>query len=121
MGALAATAQAALAGRFLAGDFGALDLHREVASVLGGIVILSAILAGIGRIRRRGELKEVVVAVALVVGVAAQAALARANLLAVHVPTGVAVLSLSYFHVALALRPSRVPERTARLKGGIRG
>lgn len=107
--ALVATGQAALAGRFMAGDFEAIEIHTEMASVLGALVILTAIIAAARAVRRRSLGPELAVAGLLVAGTATQAAVANINLLAVHVPLGVAVIALSYYHVARTLRSPTAP------------
>ena len=112
--ALAATAQAALAGRFMSGDFDALEIHTEMASVLGALVIVTAGVVAVRFARRRSLGPELVVAGLLVAGTAVQAAVANINLLAVHVPLGVAVIALSYYQVARTFRSSK-PQVLAEL------
>lgn len=106
--AVVATAQAALAGRFLSGDFGALETHTAGASALGVLVIAAAVVAAIRFARSRRVTIDLLVAALLVVGVAVQAAVATINLLAVHIPLGVAVIALSFYNVAITLRPPRM-------------
>ncbi|MGW1056320.1 hypothetical protein [Streptomyces sp. NPDC002521] len=90
--------QAALAGLFITGDVGFLDLHAANAQLLATLALVEAVAALLVWRSMRGPAWPFGVAVGLVVLVGAQMGLGAARMLGGHVP-----LALGVFGVGVAL------------------
>jgi hypothetical protein len=86
--------QAALAGLFITGEVGLLDLHAANASVLALLVALEAIAAFLLWRPGRGPIGPFLLAVGLLVLVGVQQALGESRVLAGHVPLGMAIFGI---------------------------
>jgi hypothetical protein len=101
--------QAVFAGQFLSGTFGAVDTHRENATV-AGIVVLAAALAAVPiRWPGQGPSWPILACLGLFGLIALQMRLGFARVLTVHVPLGVAIIVLAVLLVIWAWRPHRTP------------
>lgn len=83
--------QAVFAGQFLAGDFGALSLHRFNADLAGTVALLQLVAAILLRSPGRGPAWPIAVTGALLLLVGVQTGLGFGRVLALHVPLGVAI------------------------------
>ncbi|OLZ65384.1 hypothetical protein AV521_32435 [Streptomyces sp. IMTB 2501] len=90
--------QAALAGLFITGDVGFLDLHAANAQVLAALSLVEAVAALLVWRSMRGPAWPFALALGLIVLVGAQMGLGAARMLGGHVP-----LALGVFGVGVAL------------------
>jgi hypothetical protein len=112
--------QAVFAGQFLAGDFGALGVHRTNADVLGTVAVLQLIAAVLLWRPGRGPAWPIAVAATLFALINLQIALGFARVIAVHVPLGVAI-TIGTIHLLASVwrrprpapTPSTVEEKVA--------
>jgi hypothetical protein len=96
--------QAVFAGQFLAGDYDALDTHRENATFAGISVLVSLVAAVLVRVPGRGSWWPAIANLGIFGLVALQIVLGFARAIAVHVPLGVATILLA---VVVAIRAWR--------------
>ena len=87
--------QAVFAGRFLAGSFGALHTHRENATYAGIAALITAAAGLLVRLRGGGPIWPAAAALGLFGLIGAQIALGFARLLTIHIPLGVAIITLT--------------------------
>jgi hypothetical protein len=99
-------AQAAFAGRFLAGDAAGLRLHERNAELLVTVALVQLVLAVVVWRARQGSGWLAGASLALLVAEVTQMGFGYEGRLAVHVPLGVAVFGLA---VTLALVSWRQP------------
>jgi hypothetical protein len=99
--------QAVFAGRFLSGEYGALEVHRENAT-WAGISVLAAAGAAVLRHRRGvGPAWPAVAYAFLFALIALQIAIGFRGLVGVHVPLGVAIVVGTALTTAATLRAPR--------------
>jgi hypothetical protein len=90
-----AFAQPVLAGRFLAGDFAMLALHRTNGSLVGSLT-LAQLVATVLAVRYGGAPVRLVIAVALLgAGTALQLFLGFNHIIGLHIPLGVTLVALN--------------------------
>lgn len=109
--------QPVLAGLFVTGDVGKLEMHSMTASVLVAVIFLQLVAAILVWRPGRGPAWPIGACTALFVAAELQSGMGYARLLAVHIPLGVLLFGLS---VALLIavwsprvrrsRPRRAPE-----------
>src|SRR4051794_15230858 len=100
--ALAVLGQAVLAGMFVTGDVGMLTMHGLNAVVVAGAALLYAI-AGIPLARKdRAARRLIILGTVAFVLAFVQIALGGAQVLALHIPLGVAIFATAVRMVALA-------------------
>ncbi|MFI2200523.1 hypothetical protein ACH47Z_07025 [Streptomyces sp. NPDC020192] len=104
-----ALGQAVLAGSFLSGHYGALDLHALNATATG-LTAVAQIAAAVLLWRPGGGPGWPVLAgVALFGAEAGQIAMGYGRVLAVHVPLGVAIIACTFLMLVWAWRPAAGP------------
>lgn len=93
LAAVDAITQAMLAGKFLAGNYSALDLHASNVNILAALT-LAMLAATIAHWRlAQGPCWPILAAILLAAAEGGQVALGKSNLLALHVPLGVAIIA----------------------------
>ncbi|MEV5878370.1 hypothetical protein AB0L75_29925 [Streptomyces sp. NPDC052101] len=106
-----ALGQAVLAGSFLSGHYGALDLHALNAAATG-LTAVAQVVAGLLLWRPGGGPSwPLLAAVALFGAEAGQIAMGYGRVLAVHVPLGVAIIACTFLILVWAWRPAACPNR----------
>ena len=85
--------QALLAGQFLSGAYGALDVHRANAFLAEVMVVISAVGAFIDSRARSAPRWPPLVCAGLAVAVGVQIGMGLNRELAVHIPLGVAIIA----------------------------
>ncbi|MVU78277.1 hypothetical protein GPX89_13610 [Nocardia sp. ET3-3] len=108
--------QAALAGRFLAGNFDALGLHAANTSVLAALTVTLLAVVAVRSRRERGPWWPAAAVLALVATEGLQAWLAQLDYLELHVPLGVGIIASLILVTRWAWREadSREPEFPSR-------
>jgi hypothetical protein len=103
--------QAIFAGQFLSGTFGALQTHRDNATVAGLTVLFVAGCAVLIRRPGRGPIWPVFASLGLFALIALPIALGFARALPVHIPLGVSIIILAVLLTLWAwrARPPRPP------------
>jgi hypothetical protein len=111
---LAVLAQPVLAGLFLTGDIDAIGVHGLIGSLLalGAMVVIGAALAYV--LGGRGRLWVLPVSVLLFLAVGFQIAAGYARQLELHIPLGVAIVTMSVLLTAWVWTPSAARPRDAR-------
>lgn len=89
--------QAMFAGKFLSGNYDALDMHKSNGAVLGALTVVLLLAAIVDYWLSRVALWPILVTIAIFAADGAQVELAKSNLLELHVPLGIAAI------VAMAL------------------
>jgi hypothetical protein len=97
--------QTALAGGFLGGDYGALDLHATNASILGVVCLAQLVSAVLLWKPGRGPGWPALWTAVLFLAEGGQISLGYARVLAVHVPLGVAIVVALVLMARWAWRP----------------
>lgn len=111
--AVLALAQAALAGSFLSGNYGALHLHDLNGMIIEGVGLLQ-IIAGVLLWRPGGgRAWPAWTSALLVVAEDSQIGLGHDRTLAVHVPLGVTIIACIALMLVWAWRPERTKAVTA--------
>lgn len=105
--------QAVFAGQFLAGTFGALNTHREFATIAGLAVIAMVATAVLLRWPGRGPLWPAIASLGLFALVAVQITLGYQRILTFHVPLGVTIILLSALLAIWGWRTHPAPPRAA--------
>lgn len=104
-----ALGQAVLAGSFLSGHYGALDLHALNATATG-LTAVAQTVAALLLWRPGGGPGWPAAATAVLFGAeAGQIAMGYRRVLAVHVPLGVAIVACTLLMLVWAWRPAAVP------------
>jgi hypothetical protein len=113
--------QAVLAGSFLSGHYGALDLHALNATATG-LTAVAQTVAALLLWRPGGGPAWPAVTSALLFGAeAGQIALGYGRVLAVHVPLGVAVIACTLLMLVRAWQPVAGPSDDAVRAEGVQG
>ena len=97
--------QAIYAGRFLAGDFGGLALHKDNATYTGIVLLVQFVAAIALRWPGRGPLWPALTCLGMFGVIALQIILGYARMLAIHVPLGVALITGTVLMLIWAWRP----------------
>jgi hypothetical protein len=101
-----ALGQAVLAGSFLSGHYGALDLHALNATATG-LTAVAQIVAALLLWRPGGGPGWPALACVVLFGAeAGQIAMGYARVLALHIPLGVAIIACTFLMLAWAWRPA---------------
>ncbi len=109
--AAAAVAQPVLAGRYLGGDFGALDLHRLTGTLLPGLTMLQFV-AALAYFVGRGRGWPMLFCVVLFLAEGIQIGMGYTHELVVHLPLGVAIVLAQVLFTIWLFRPgARRPRR----------
>ncbi|MER6125838.1 hypothetical protein ABT173_25060 [Streptomyces sp. NPDC001795] len=113
-----ALGQAVLAGSFLSGHYGALDLHALNATATGLTAVAQTVAALLLWRPGGGPRWPVMVCAALFGAEAGQIAMGYGRVLAVHVPLGVAIIACTLLMLVWAWRPAQHPDRSLRARSG---
>jgi hypothetical protein len=97
--------QAVYAGRFLAGDFGGLALHKDNATYTGIVLLVEFVAAIILRWPGGGPLWPALTCIGMFGVIALQIVLGYARVLAIHVPLGVGLITGTVLMLIWAWRP----------------
>jgi hypothetical protein len=101
-----ALGQAVLAGSFLSGHYGALDLHALGATLTGVTAIAQTVAALLLWRPGGGPLWPALASAALFAAEAGQIVMGYGRVLAVHVPLGVAIITATVLMLVRAWRPA---------------
>ncbi|UXY18110.1 hypothetical protein N8I84_04750 [Streptomyces cynarae] len=105
--AVLAVGQAVLAGSFLSGHYGALDLHALNATATGLVAVAQIVASALLWRPGGGPGWPALTGIALFGAEAGQIAMGYARVLAVHVPLGVAIIACTLLMLVWAWRPDR--------------
>lgn len=108
---LAYLGQAVLAGQFLSGTYVALRMHQLGATVSDLILFLAVVVGALLRWHAKGRVWPFWAAVGLLVTNQVQNGAGAARLIALHIPLGVAMLSVA---VVIALGASQIGRLTGQ-------
>ncbi|MDT0465693.1 hypothetical protein [Streptomyces gibsoniae] len=106
-----ALGQAVLAGSFLSGHYGALDLHALNATATGLTAVAQIVAALLLWRPGGGPSWPLLAGIALFGAEAGQIAMGYARVLAVHVPLGVAIIACTFLMFGWAWRAAASPNR----------
>jgi hypothetical protein len=110
---LVVLAQPLLAGRYLAGDVDAIEVHGLVGDLLPAVVLLVAVAAVAHVVATRSRWWLLPVAGLLFLAEGLQVGMGHARVLAVHVPLGVAVVVAAVVLAGWVWTPGAARARTA--------